>query len=142
MSVSVQVPIPTTVQVPSPFDTNARPFEHSFGVFLVVKIAVSFMVEILSGLSSVIHVGCLGNSHERRPLLGIGLAPITPFGAGLAGLEGNLFSVSENPKVIRNFVEITRIQEEMRKPRCEAKLLNLESVESSHQTHLLSRFRD
>ena len=50
-----------------------------------VMIAV-FMVKILSGLSSVIHVGCLGNSHERHPLLGIGLAPITPFGAGLAGL--------------------------------------------------------
>ena len=43
---------------------------------------------ILSGFSSVIHVGCLGNSHERRPLLDIGLAPITPFGAGLAGFPG------------------------------------------------------
>ena len=94
---------------------------------------------ILSGTSSVIHVGCLENSHERHPLLGIGLAPITPFGAGLAGLDGNLFSVSENPKVIRDLIEVTGIQEEMRKPRCEAKLLDLESVESSHQTHLLSR---
>lgn len=49
-----------------------------------------FHSEILSGLSSVIHVGCLGKSHERRPLLGIGFAPITPFGAGLAGLEEEL----------------------------------------------------
>ena len=118
-------------------------FEACFGSSTIAgepgKSNIFFHGEILSGLSSVIHVGCLGNSHERRPSLGIGLAPITPFGAGLAGLEVNLFSISENPKVIRNFVEITRIQEEMRKPRCEAKLLNLESVESSHQTHLLSR---
>ena len=47
-----------------------------------------FHNEILSGLSSVIHVGCLGKSHERRPSLDIGLAPITPFGAGLAGIPG------------------------------------------------------
>ena len=84
MSVSMQVPIPETEQVPSSLDTNTRPFEHSFGVVLVVN-AGSFMVEILSGFSSVIHIGCL-KAHERHPLLGIGLAPITPFGAGLAGL--------------------------------------------------------
>ena len=47
-----------------------------------------FHGEILSGLSSVIHVGCLGKSHERRPSLDIGLAPITPFGAGLAVIPG------------------------------------------------------
>ena len=107
MSVSMQVPIPETEQVPSSLDTNTRPFEHSFGAVLVVN-AGSFMVEILSGFSSVIHIGCL-KAHERHPLLGIGLAPITPFGAGLAGLEGNLFSVSENPKVIRDLIEITRV---------------------------------
>lgn len=86
-----------------------------------------FHNEILSGFSSVIHVGCLGNSHERRPSLGIGLAPIAPFGAGLAGLKSNFHSISEDPKVLRNFVEVTRIQEEMRKPRFEAKLLYLET---------------
>ena len=74
-------------------------FEACFGSSTIAgepgKSNIFFHGEILSGLSSVIHVGCLGNSHERHPLLGIGLAPITPFGAGLAGLDGSLFFVKE-----------------------------------------------
>ena len=58
---SVQVPIPETEQVPSPLDTNSRPFEHSFRVVLVVKIAVVFMVKILSRV--VFPAVCIRGAH-------------------------------------------------------------------------------